>query len=169
MSTPLVSVRNSLPTHPFHYPHMQLAFKFLPAQHPAGVSWWGSWWAVTSVDPAGLKHFKTKSSVLPCSEPFYNPISFLVFTSFGAAASDSLWLCCVERVKGTFLHPQKRITFIFFFSPFKMGVSVPTPSLSTWWLKSVHEGEICLSALWNFPLQFYLRKCGRLRRYNSIY
>lgn len=40
--------------------------------------------------------------------PLYNSVSFLNFTSFGTIASDSLWLGCVERVKGTSSQPQKR-------------------------------------------------------------
>ena len=49
---------------------------------------------------------------------------------------------------------------LLFFPSFKLGVSVPTPSLLTQWLNTVHEVEICLLALWNFPLQFTLENVG---------
>lgn len=86
--------------------------------------------------------------------------------------SCSFWLlvngpCGLERVKRTCSWPQKskRITMVdicclFFFPPFKLGISVPTPILLSWWLNTVHEVEICLLAPWNFLLQFTLENVG---------
>lgn len=95
--------------------------------------------------------------------PLIQPCLFLVFYF--------LWGCffwflvnglCGEGQENFFMATEKEknhlfdICCLFFFPPFKLGVSVSTPRLLTWQLNTVHVVEICLLALWNFPLQFTL-------------